>query len=201
MIKHIGNLIIEKGDTRDFSHLEEVTGYLYISSGVTLPKLTSVGGYLYIYSNSKINIPFTKGKKYRAIDRCLFIIESEKTSRGIKILSGYNVKGLIKSAPSKEQCFVAEKDGFAAHGNTVKKAIQDVQFKAVAEQLKKEPIKADTLITIQYYRIITGACEMGCKSFIDAHKLKYEYKAKDLLPILETHRAYGLESFKKLISF
>lgn len=43
MKKIEGNLRIEIGDTRDFSQLEEVTGYLSVYSNVTLPQLTSVG--------------------------------------------------------------------------------------------------------------------------------------------------------------
>ena len=76
-----------------------------------------------------------------------------------------------------------------------------MQFKIISEQLKKEPIKADTIIDIKYYRLITGSCEIGVKSFIDSHRLKESYKAKDLLPILEKNRAYGLEKFKSLITF
>ncbi|MES2592362.1 MAG: hypothetical protein V4608_10785, partial [Bacteroidota bacterium] len=55
MKKYIGNLIIEEGDVRDFSKLEEVTGYLSIYSNASLNALTSVGGDLSIYSNASLN--------------------------------------------------------------------------------------------------------------------------------------------------
>jgi len=38
-------------------------------------------------------------------------------------------------------------------------------------------------------------------AFQQQHNLKDEYKAKDLLPILEKNNAYGFERFKSLITF
>ena len=117
---------------------------------------------------------------------------------------GINLSDLFLMQPleaKKEECFVAEKDSFFAHGITVKKAIKDLQFKIVAEKLKKDPILPDTKITVEYYRIITGACEHGTKSFQEQHNLKDEYSAKELLPILEKHGAYGIQNFKKLINW
>ena len=83
-----------------------------------------------------------------------------------------------------------------------KKAIQDLEFKIVSEKLKKEPINADTMIDINHYRILTGACEFGVKSWIEEHGMTEEsYRAGEILPILEKTNAYGLESFKELINF
>ena len=200
-MKHEGNLIIEKGDTRDFSKLKEVTGYLSIHSPVELPQLTTVSGDLYINSTSKLFHKITNRKKYKCVDNSLFIIESEKTSKGIKIYSGYNVIGIEKLKAKKQQCFVAEKDNFTAHGETLKKAVEDLQFKLISEKLKNEPINANTVIDIKYYRLITGSCELGVKSFIESNGLKERYKAKDLLPILESKNAYGFEKFKSLCKF
>ena len=240
MKKHIGNLIIEKYDKRDFSKLEEVTGYLSIYSNATLNALTTVGGDLYIYSNATLNalttvggylsiysnatlnadalttvggylyinsnatlkIEFLKNKNWKSVDNRLFIIESEKNSKGIKIYSGYNLIGLEKNKPKKEQCFVSEKNGFFAHGETIKKSVSDLQFKIISETLKNEPIKKDTIIDVKYYRLVTGACQQGCDSFIQANGLKNDkYKAFELLPILEKANAYGLLKFKSLINF
>jgi hypothetical protein len=55
---HKGNLEIKKGDTTDYSELEEITGYLSINSNADLKELKSVGGDLYI--NSKISINLAK---------------------------------------------------------------------------------------------------------------------------------------------
>ena len=98
--------------------------------------------------------------------------------------------------------FIAQKGDRTAHGKTVKKAISDLEFKFVAEKLKKEPIKKDTVITTQYYKLITGACEQGIidwkrQNSIDAE----EITAEKLLPMLQKSGAYGLSKFKKLIQF
>lgn len=77
-----------------------------------------------------------------------------------------------------------------------------MHFKTISEQLKKDPIKKDTIITMQYYRIVTGACEQGCKSWMQQHNIPDEpIKAIDLFPILEKTNAYGFEQFKKLVTF
>ena len=49
---HEGDLEIKKGDTTDYSELEEVTGYLsiYSSADLKAPALKSIGGDLHIYS-------------------------------------------------------------------------------------------------------------------------------------------------------
>jgi hypothetical protein len=290
MKKYIGNLEIKEGDSRDFSTLEEVTGYLSINSNAKLDALTTVGGhlsiysnakldanalttvggylsiysnakldalttvggylsiysnakldanalttvggylsinsnakldanalttvggYIYINSNAKLDIKFLKNKKWKSIDNTLFIIESEKTTKGIKVYSGYVVKGLKKNKSVKYECYVAEKDNFTAHGLTIKQAISDLNFKIVSEKLKKEPIQKDTLFTVKYYRTLTGACDFGCRSFMKSHNIPFDVvndetiekepiKAVDLLPILEKVRAYGYEKFKQLITW
>lgn len=79
----------------------------------------------------------------------------------------------------------------------------------MADRLKKDPITPETIITTQYYRIITGACEMGVKGWIDSHIpaakrediLKNGITAKDLLPLLEKTGAYGVSKFRELVKF
>ena len=108
----------------------------------------------------------------------------------------------IKIVGQFKESYLVNEGNYWAHGDTLKKAKEDLQFKIISEKLKKEPIKADTIITIQYYRLLTGACEFGCKSWMEQNNItKEKIKAKDLLPILEKTNAYGLESFKKLITF
>jgi hypothetical protein len=169
---------------------------------VSLPVLTQCGNDCFI-GDSFTTVSLRK-KEYQVkyIDGSCFVIEAERTSKGIRIYSGYNLLGMDKKKILKHNCFVASKDNFYAHGETLKKAISDLQFKVVAEKLKKEPIKADTEITINHYRLITGACEMGVKSWMQQNGIKVEkIKAKDLLPILKNTNAYGLEKFKSLITF
>jgi ribosomal protein S6E (S10) len=145
-----------------------------------------------------------KGKKLttKNIDGYCYVIESEKTTKGIKIYSGYNFLSFKDKVIEKDVCFVAKNKRFTAHGKTVKQAIIDVNFKIIADKLKKEPIKADTVITIMYYRTVTGACQSGVELWMQQNNIvKQEYKAKDLLPILEKTHAYGVEQFKQLCQF
>lgn len=143
-------------------------------------------------------------------------MENVKSSKGFKVYSGFNLDGMKESKLIKNKCFVAEKDGFTAHGESVKKAISDMQFKIISEKLKNDPISLDTKITVKYYRIITGACDLGCRDFMMKNGIKFkvlnegtdneetkELKAisvKDLLPKLEKYNAYGVEKFKSLIN-
>ena len=120
---------------------------------------------------------------------------------------------MSKGKINKEEFFVAEKEGYTAHGNSVKSAISDLKFKIVSEKLKNQPINHDTDFTIEKYRMITGACDAGCRSFMKHNDIPFRVnedgyteelkpiKAKDLLPILERCNAYGFEKIKGLITF
>ena len=216
---HKGDLTIRHGDNTDYSQLTEVTGYLsinsnakldnltsvggdlYIGSNAKLDNLTSVGGNLYIDSNAKLEAAFLKHLKWKSIDRNLFIIEFTKSKGDIIIYKGYNAKGVKDNVIKKENCYVAESGKFYAHGKSIKQAVEDLQFKLISEKLKNEPINKDTVIDIKYYRLVTGACEFGVKSFIESNGLKDSYKACELLPILESKHAYGVEKFKSLLTF
>ena len=165
------------------------------------PNLTKSGS-IDVRENATLNTGLTKGLDYISVDGSMFVVESKKTSKGIKIYSGYNVVSISNGTLNKSKCYVASKKGFTAHGETVKKAINDLQFKIVSEKLKNEPIKADTIININHYRLLTGACEFGVKSWMEQNNMtKKSYRADELLPILEKTNAYGLIKFKSLISF
>lgn len=202
-MKHKGDLIIKKGDVTDYSLLKEVTGYLSIYSDAKLdaPNLTTVGDSLSIHSDAKLDAPFLKDLKWKSIDGYLFVIESTKVKGDTTIYKGYNIKNVKDNVITKEECYVAEQGVYYAHGKTIKKAVEDVNFKTISEKLKKEPINKDTVIDMNYYRLITGACEMGVQSFIKGNGLKESYKASELLPILEQSNAYGLSKFKELLTF
>jgi hypothetical protein len=199
-MKHIGNLIIDKDNYNDYSELKEVTGDLYIYSQAKLDNLTTVGGYLYIYSQAKLEANFLNNLNYKIIDNNLFVIESTKNKNNIIIYKGYNIKSIKDNVTIKEYCYVAENNDLYAHGKTIKKAIEDLNYKVLSEKLKHEPIYNDTIIDINYYRIITGACEFGVKSFIESNNLKESYRADELLIILEKTNAYGLDKFKSLLT-
>jgi hypothetical protein len=138
-------------------------------------------------------------KKYAMIDGIFCEIISEKQQT---ISEQMVIVFSAKKVNKKEQFFIVKKDSYYAHGDDLRKAFEDVQFKIVAEKLKNEPINADTEITVNHYRLITGACEMGVKSWMSQNNISVEkITAKDLLPILKKSNAYGLERFKQLLTF
>ena len=196
-------------------------------------KGTTINGYLYLRSLTSADKDFLKGTTINgSLDlRSLTSADKDFLKNNVKKLKdGYNKEQsycffdgillkVISVSVKKEYTiytttngFVAQKNKFTAHGNTIKKSIQDLEFKIISEKLKKEPIKEDTEFTIKYYRLITGACEAGCVSFMRENNIEFNFidgeaveldkiKAKDLLPMLEKSKAYGLEMFKSLIQF
>jgi len=134
-------------------------------------------------------------KRYAIIDGIFCEIISEKSVDGCRIFSA-------KKIAIEDTFYIVNKGKFYSHGEDLKKAFTDLDFKVRAEQIKKEPITKDTIITMQYYRIITGACEMGCKSWMQENGINVdEIKASELLPILKKSNAYGYDQFKKLVTF
>ena len=98
--------------------------------------------------------------------------------------------------------FVAEIDGLTAHGETIEKAIQDVEFKRLKNMdLEKhaERIKEQGYFTAYDYRLITGACEYGTNRWLEENNFSWEDK-KTIEEVLElTKGEYGHEILKEFI--
>ena len=202
--------------------MTEISGSIEVHQGATLtaPNLTEISGSINVHQGATFTAPTLtiknefleiKNKKYKVnlSDGVLMFIENSKTSKGIKISYGINNLKIINNEAVFENLFLAEKEGFFSHGITLKKSISDLQFKIISEKLKNEPIKEDTLLTVKYYRLITGACDAGTRDFMQRNGLEFEIldgetkeinpiKAKDLLPLLEKNNAYGFEKLKSL---
>jgi len=170
---------------------------------VTVPKLAQCDNYCFSSNDALTTVRISQYKlTVKNADGWMFVIEAERTSKGIKIYSGANFLRIKEGKIQKDSCYVAEKGKFMAHGESIKKAVSDLQFKIIAEKLKNDPIKEDTVISVQYYRIVTGACEMGCKAWMKENNITQDkMKAKDLLPLLEKTSAYGVSRFRELITF
>ena len=200
---------------KDFLKGTTINGDLYLSSLTSADKDflkgTTINGYLDLRSLTSADKDFLKGNVK-------------------KLITGYNKKagycffdGILSKVLSvhvrKEYTlyktpfeFIAQKGEHTAHGKTIKKAISDVEFKIIAEKLKKEPIKEGTKFTVKYYRLLTGACDNGCRKWMQDNNIPFKIvgedtvevkpiSAKELLPILEKSNAYGLEKIKSLITF
>ena len=193
--KFINHEITEIGDKCFFDMKELIS--------VECKKVKVVGAGCFCYNAMLKSVrTFNHKLATKDIDGYCFVIESTKTTKGITIYSGYNLNSINNTAINKINCFVAEKGKFTAHGDTEAKAIEDLHFKRVAEKLKHAPIKENTIIDIRYYRLITGACELGVRSWMQQNGITNEkITAKELLPILQKTNAYGLDKFKSLIKF
>lgn len=93
-----------------------------------------------------------------------------------------------------------------AHGGTLKQAKESLEFKINAEKIQNDPIYPDTVVTPMYYHTVTGACETGISHWMKQVFTAKRYsqieksgiKAKDLMPILSQHDAYGRARFESL---
>jgi hypothetical protein len=97
-----------------------INGSLYLNS------LTSVERMVINSNVKKLVLGYNKEKSYCFFDEILSKVVSVSIKKSYTIYTTYFG-------------FVVEKEGFTSHGNTVKKAIQDLKFKVVSETLKKYP--------------------------------------------------------------
>jgi len=216
-----------------------INGYLYLESLTSIPDSqflsnTTINGSLDL--RSLTSIPDSQFLSNTTINgsldlRSLTSRDKDLCRKNVQQLNeGYNEKlkycffdGILSKVESvhkrKEYTiyktkfgFISQKDKFTAHGKTIKIAIQDLEFKIISEKLKNEPIYAETELTINHYRLITGACIQGTIDWLNRNGIEFkmvndkpiEVKpilAKDLLPLLEKSKAYGLDKFKSLIKF
>ena len=191
-----------------FYGTEKIEGSLYLRSLTSIPEgfNPTVGGDLYLRSGLNANhtdlnkriISWKNGKYIKADGMFTEVISKKGNLYTVKNLNSDKVFYLATYGKSLH-----------AHGDTPEKAKEDLRYKKIADKLKHEPIKADTLITIKYYHIVTGSCDAGIRQWIDrifegeekAKVLEKGIKAKDLLPILKKENAYGYERFKSLVNF
>lgn len=119
---------------------------------------------------------------------------SEKVRDGITI-----IKGL---AFCDDEVYLVKQDDLAAHGKTLREALEDLQFKKIKskeiEDIVKE-IKESGKVTRAQYRAITGACSFGTEQFCKQHGIENleEIELEELRKILVND--YGAEKFWKLI--
>jgi hypothetical protein len=118
----------------------------------------------------------------------------------------------VKRMNDAKESYLVTNGEFNAHGDTIKSAQSDLNFKMISEKLKSEPIAPDTELTVMYYRTLTGACDAGCREWMQSNQIPYTIEAgktveinpmtaKELLPILEKTKPYGFEKFKELLTF
>ena len=110
----------------------------------------------------------------------------------------YKVKQIGKV---KEYYLVTDGNGKYAHGDTIKDAKEDLIYK-LSNRSKSDfdGLNPDERLSfekaIECYRVITGACSVGVKNFIDKNNIeKKEYSINDI--IFLTSKEYGGDSFSR----
>ena len=122
--------------------VEKIGNYCFSSNQalteVSVPALTTCGNYCFRSNQALTEVSVYKYKLIvQCIDNLLFVIESNHILQEIRIYSGYIFLSIKDKKIEKQNCFVAKKDKYFAHGETAKKAAADLQFKIIAEKLKK----------------------------------------------------------------
>ena len=188
-----GSLDLSRLTTADKEFLQGTTinGYLYLS------RLTTADKEILKNNVNQLTKGYNKEKQYCFFDGILSKVINVTTKKNYTIFTVNNG-------------FIAKKDEFTAHGKTIKQSIQDVEFKSVQDKLKHQPIYKDSLITVNHYKLLTGACDAGCRDFMMKNNIPFKVvnnltveekpmKAEELLIILQKNNSYGYEKFKSLI--
>jgi hypothetical protein len=178
-----------------------VGGDLYLPNfNGTLPDSLTVGGYLdlpnqskYIGSNVQhLNFIKWKGTNYAKID-------------GIFCKLIYNKKNIYKAKKiNSNHVFYIVSDGNEnySHGDSIKEAKEDLIFKIgnrSKDDYKDLTLKSKLTFeeSIKCYRIITGACQFGIKSFLERKNI-VKSKKLSIAQIIElTQSEYGNQKFSQ----
>ena len=136
------------------------------------------------------------------VDGDYMIPVSERNFNGYKIMHCFYENEYRDKKEDTTNVYVAEKDGIFAHGETIKKAIADVQYKYllsldVSEHVAR--IKKSGIMTAMDYRLLTGACEFGTNRFLKAYGYTWEDTASINKVIEVTKGQYGHERLEELL--
>ncbi|MGB0935054.1 MAG: hypothetical protein ACPGXY_03205 [Alphaproteobacteria bacterium] len=222
-----GDWLVVRSKTFDYPGLESVPDYtIFISSmwtdlrcehlpdnlifecGVHPLFLTTyktnfvVNNARYIHCPNPPAITEYKGTKgyLESIDGDLMFITSTRQMKEYKVHKAYYFNG--GEISTMRSCYVARLGDYSAHGETIKKAIEDVFFKKAVEDVDQpsiiEGIKKSQLVSKNDYRLLTGACSLGCDRFIEEHGLTYPVPLDTCKELVGD--AYGGQKFLELIS-
>ena len=175
-----------------------VGGHLNLTSVESLPKNYSITlGYnrkvysdlSFRYNNIGENeIQSWENGKYQKIDG--IFCEVIKERKYIKTCKRFG----------SDEIFYIVTDGIKySHGKTIKEAKADLIYKISNRDTSRYTnLKKSSVLSlsdaIECYRVITGACEFGTKSFLTSIQTKKQYSIKEIIKL--TQNQFGNETFK-----
>ena len=161
----------------------------------------TVKGYISVYGTVK-GYNIGGETNIQLVDGYLFKTGRTSKRKGFTIRKGSTLKSVVDGKWIGEDGYVAEKDGFTAHGNTATQAISDCHFKILQRDFTGEPITLDTMMDIKTWRLYSGACESMSLEFCKQHAIdpNKQHRLGDVMPILEANNAYGLDRLKDFLA-
>ena len=161
----------------------------------------TVKGNIYVYGTVK-GYNIGGETNIQLVDGYLFKTGRTSKRKGFTIRKGSTLKSVVDGKWIGEDGYVAEKDGFTAHGNTATQAISDCHFKILQRDFTGEPITLDTMMDIKTWRLYSGACESMSLEFCKQHAIdpNKQHRLGDVMPILEANNAYGLDRLKDFLA-
>jgi len=140
-------------------------------------------------------------KDIKFVDYCTMIINSIKQLVQYKIHSACYIDDYFyRDNPPK--VFIAEQDNLYAHGKSIKKAIEDLEFKKLSQLGANEHIKRiikQGYMSAQDYRLLTGACREGTNRFLEDNDLGWN-DSKSIKEVIKlTKDSYGYNVFIRLL--
>ena len=159
-----------------------------------IPNGTGIGAYTFFKCESLRKIMWGEEKyNVKSIDGYCMHIRGYKTLHDMIITK-------VSYFPEKNIVYVVEKNGYAAHGDSIRRAVEDLQFKIrkdlndLNEHIQR--IAKLGVMTAMDYRLLTGACYEGTNRFLELNNLTWE----DTMPVEKvlqlTKGQYGYEKFK-----
>src|SRR5574344_1829972 len=194
---------------KDFLKDTTVNGGLSLYSITSVDKdflkNTTINGDLYLNSLTSIDDDFLKDT---TINGKLYFKNLNEGNNHIKKFDG--IWNKIYSTHQQgdyiihkvNNGFVVEKDNTYAHGESIKTAIRDLEFKISDRNFDdikdldiNQEMTHDELYLI--YRLVTGACSQGTEMFMSENDISNIKTIKDVIDITTELNSYGCDTFKE----
>lgn len=181
---------------------EKIGGSLDLGSVTSIPEgfNPTVGGYLYLgsgrrYIGANVQLPTVytwRNREYIKADGIFMRVISCKG----------NVYRVCRIARNEVKYLITDGNGKWSHGDTLEEARKDLVYKISNRDTSRyNDMSMDSVLSfedaVECYRIITGACSMGTRHFVEdvlaAKDRKDRYTIREMVAL--TQGQFGAEKF------